>query len=364
MVPGQYPAHIPQGPVAENHKGRDHGLFCQLFPQGPKPAEQFLSLLLGESLRQGGPGQIGGFHSAAAGIRLRLPGLPQQYPDGGILQLPDLFGDPQHRIFVRADQQVALFDQAADHFLDFLQGILVQGTEQPLPVESRLFHPGGMAAGQGIGNQVHAVGTARFVDALDNGLGLFRDVDLLEISVAGGTVVAPGWGFLPEIVEHGHAEAGRGGAVLFHGAQFPPVVFLHFLQFFCDRLVLVFQQEFLDHHILGSVEQDAFGRFSVPSGPSGFLVVVLQAGGHVVMEHVAHVGFVDAHTEGIGGDDHRSPVVQEILLGFLPFLLAQSCVVPAHGKVLILEPAVQFVHIFPGGAIDDATVFRMAFQIG
>jgi hypothetical protein len=177
------------------------------------------------------------------------------------------------------------------------------------------------------------------------------------------TVVAPGRGFLSEIVEHGHAQAGGGGAVMLHGAEFAPVVLLHFLQFFCGRLVLVLQQEFLDDHILGRVEQDALGRFAVPSGPPGFLVVVLQAGGHVVMEHIAHVGLVDAHAESVGGDDHQGPVIQEIFLGLLPFLLAEPGMVPTHGKALAPEPGIQFIHVLPGGTIDDTAVLRMALQI-
>ena len=174
-------------------------------------------------------------------------------------------------------------------------------------------------------------------------------------------MVAPGRGFFPEIMEKGLAQAAGGPAVVLHGIELPEIGFFHLFQ--GGTLFFVLQKEFLDDHVLGREQQDAFRRFSVPAGPSGFLVVVFQAGWHVVVEHIAYVGFVDAHAEGIGGHDHLDPVVLEILLGLLPFFLAQPRMVPGGGNPFQPEPVIQFIHILPGGTVNNATVLPMGLQV-
>ena len=239
--------------------------------------------------------------------------------------------------------------------------MLVEGSEHPQPGKSGFFHPGGPAAGQGVGNQGDAVGPPGLMDAFYDALGLFRHGHLFIVSVTGGTVIAPGRSIFPKVVEEGLAEAAGGPAVMLHGIELPEIGFFHFFQHFI--LLLVFQEEFLDHHILGREQQDAFRGLSVPASPARFLVVVFQTGGHVVVEYEAHVGLVDAHAEGVGGDDHRGPVVLEILLGLLALLLAHPCMVPGSRDPFQPEPVAQFIHVLPGGTVDDAAVFRMILQI-
>ena len=50
-------------------------------------------------------------------------------------------------------------------------------------------------------------------------------------------------------------------------------------------------------------EEDSFGGLAVTTGAADLLVIGLERTGQIVVEHQAHVGAIDAHAEGIGGDD-------------------------------------------------------------
>ena len=62
-------------------------------------------------------------------------------------------------------------------------------------------------------------------------------------------------------------------------------------------------------------QQHRFGGQPVASGPAGLLVVGLDAGRDRHVPDRAHVGLVDAHPEGVGGDDHLDLAGHEALLG-------------------------------------------------
>ena len=68
--------------------------------------------------------------------------------------------------------------------------------------------------------------------------------------------------------------------------------------------------------VLG-VEQHAAGILTVASGAAGLLQVVLQGAGDVGVNDQPHVGFVDAHAEGVGGDDGPDVAPYEALLHVL-----------------------------------------------
>jgi hypothetical protein len=76
----------------------------------------------------------------------------------------------------------------------------------------------------------------------------------------------------------------------------------------------------LDEELLGAgvgvVEQQlADGGLAIASGASGFLIVGLDAAGHLVVDHEAHVRAVDAHAEGVGGHRDIHLALDEDLLG-------------------------------------------------
>ena len=81
---------------------------------------------------------------------------------------------------------------------------------------------------------------------------------------------------------------------------------------FGDRLLGGEFFEFVQ--ILGVVEGDAKSFAVVTAGASGLLVVAFETLGHVVVDHEAHVRFVDAHAEGDGGHDDLGFLHQEVIL--------------------------------------------------
>jgi hypothetical protein len=61
------------------------------------------------------------------------------------------------------------------------------------------------------------------------------------------------------------------------------------------------------HHIAEAVGHPGHGRLPVAAGAAGLLVVGLDRLGQVEMRDEAHVGLVDAHAEGDGGDTMTTP---------------------------------------------------------
>ena len=68
------------------------------------------------------------------------------------------------------------------------------------------------------------------------------------------------------------------------------------------------------HHVLQPVGHPGIGRQAVAAGAAGLLVVALDALRQVEMRDEAHVGLVDAHAEGDGGDHHDAVLALEALL--------------------------------------------------
>ena len=83
------------------------------------------------------------------------------------------------------------------------------------------------------------------------------------------------------------------------------------------------------------VKQDALCGHAVAPGAAGLLIIAFQVLGHVVMDHEAHVGFVNAHAECVGGDDDAHAVEQERLLVCAARFLGKACVVRRGGDALL-----------------------------
>ena len=61
-------------------------------------------------------------------------------------------------------------------------------------------------------------------------------------------------------------------------------------------------------------QQQGVAPHAVAARSAGLLVVALERVAHAVMGDEAHVGFVDAHAEGVGGDHHARPARDPLLL--------------------------------------------------
>ena len=71
-------------------------------------------------------------------------------------------------------------------------------------------------------------------------------------------------------------------------------------------------------------------------------------------DHIAHVGFVDAHAEGVGGHHDGLPVELKVVLVLPPLLLVQPRVVAGGGEAPLLQIGPHLLHPGAGGAVDDA----------
>ena len=115
--------------------------------------------------------------------------------------------------------------------------------------------------------------------------------------------------------------------------------------------------------IVGRVEQHTARRFPVTSGPARFLYIVFQRTRDIGMNDQAHIRLVDAHTEGVGGDDHPEATTDELLLYvFLGFWRQASVEV---GGVDVFGAEI-LSDIFGLGAcrtVDDSAAGRVRRQV-
>ena len=117
-------------------------------------------------------------------------------------------------------------------------------------------------------------------------------------------------------------------------------------------------------HILRRVEQHAAGRGPIASGAARFLQVVLQGAGNVGVDHQPHVRLVDAHAEGVGGDDHPRAAIDEPLLDGLLDLRRQAGMEVVRGDLLVAEELGDVLASPAGRAVDDGAAGGVRRQVG
>ena len=77
-------------------------------------------------------------------------------------------------------------------------------------------------------------------------------------------------------------------------------------------------------HVFAVIQQHAFRIRLVTPRPAGFLQVVFQRAGDFGVDDQAHVGFVHAHAEGVGGDDDAQTAFDKTVLDIGFFVVAQA----------------------------------------
>ena len=120
----------------------------------------------------------------------------------------------------------------------------------------------------------------------------------------------------------------------------------------------------MHHHILGAVEEDTVPRSAVTAAPPGFLVVGFHVLGHVVMNHIPHIRFVDTHAEGVGGHHHRGVVIEEFFLTPPPLVVTETGVIAGDRNTFFEQHLVEIVHFFAGGGIDNPRLIAVGPHIG
>lgn len=108
------------------------------------------------------------------------------------------------------------------------------------------------------------------------------------------------------------------------------------------------------------VKGDAHGRFSVPAGPTGLLVVGLEGGRELDVEHRPDVGFVDAHAEGVGSHDHPALSAHEPLLHARALRAGQAGVIGVDGETAPCQMIPNDLHGPARRGIDDGQTRELA----
>ena len=107
----------------------------------------------------------------------------------------------------------------------------------------------------------------------------------------------------------------------------------------------------------------AAGRVAVTAGATRLLVIGLDALGHVVVDHIAHVRLVDTHTKGVGGNHHLDIVIDKGTLTLAAGVVAHAGVITAHanaaGAQRLGKLRGQCVDRLAGRAIHNAALARM-----
>ncbi len=121
----------------------------------------------------------------------------------------------------------------------------------------------------------------------------------------------------------------------------------------CTALT-VLQQIFSQTDVPLLEEKDTFGFQSVSPGASGFLIVAFHGQGQIVMNHIAHIAFVNAHAERIGCDhDLRLVKLKQILI--LPaFFVRKPRMIARRFEAFLAEQITDGLHVFPAHAVDNA----------
>ncbi len=99
------------------------------------------------------------------------------------------------------------------------------------------------------------------------------------------------------------------------------------------RTHFAFAEWFIPHQVFEFADvfvriiKHTFSFESVTTGPPGFLIIVLDRFGNVVVNHKTDIRLVNAHPEGDGGTDHLYVFTQELILTFGTEFAVQSGVI-------------------------------------
>ena len=97
-------------------------------------------------------------------------------------------------------------------------------------------------------------------------------------------------------------------------------------------------------------------------GPAAFLLIMLQRFGHTGMNHVPHVGFVDAHSESDGGDDNVHFFGDELFLIVFAQLVIHPGVIRSGVVAALIQLKTQLIDVFSADAVDHAGFVFVAIQ--
>ena len=243
----------------------------------------------------------------------------------------------------------------------------------------------GVAAVEHVGDERLAKAHGTRGHIAHSGAGHIGDVLDLELRKAVAAVAAAlgvirggadygrmlGRGLVAKVAQHVFAQAAGGIAVAFHLAEQAISILerpraLLIVERLVGRIAAV-DQKAAHAKIVAVPQQVAAGRIAIAAGTTRLLIVGLDALGHVVMDDVAHVGLVNAHAKGVGGDHHLNVVVDKSALALATGVVAHAGMVSAHanaaGAQRLGKLAGERIDGLAGRAIHDTALARMRDHI-
>ena len=119
------------------------------------------------------------------------------------------------------------------------------------------------------------------------------------------------------------------------------------------------QEELLHLLVLAPEQQHAVGHLAVAARAAGFLVVGLEVARHLVVHDEAHVGLVDAHAEGVGGDHHAAVAAHERVLAGVALQRRHAAVIARDRFAGGAQPVVHLLAALHRRGVDDAAAVRV-----
>ena len=162
--------------------------------------------------------------------------------------------------------------------------------------------------------------------------------------------------FLPEIVQQRLATAHRTFGVRhgFEQQQLADLLLGH-------RLSLHELLQLLN--ILITIKGKAVSVAAVASRTPRLLIISLQRLGNIVMDHIAHVGFVDTHAESDRGHDHIGPLHQEVVLIGRTCLGVHTGVIGQSPDAVGYEQLRKLLDLLAAQAVDDAALALVLLDV-
>ena len=149
---------------------------------------------------------------------------------------------------------------------------------------------------------------AQIAQRLQGELELFLGIDLrFRVAAVVAVAAIPFGVLLAEVVQQCLAAAHRTFGI---GDCFEQQQLANLL--LGNRLAVHEFLEFLD--ILVAVEGEAVTLATITTGTTRLLIVALERLGNIVVNHIAHVGLVDTHTEGNRSDNNIDTLHEEVIL--------------------------------------------------
>lgn len=102
---------------------------------------------------------------------------------------------------------------------------------------------------------------------------------------------------------------------------------------------------------------------AVASRTPRLLIISLQRLGNIVMDHIAHVGFVDTHAESDRGHDHVGPLHQEVVLVGRTCLGIHTGVIGQSPDSVGYEQFRKLLDLLAAQAVDDAALALVLLDV-